>query len=66
MNWETGLRRLARRPDWSTLRVIPWLEKTALVLADVQDEATGALIPVAPRTMLAGRSSGRARWGSRS
>jgi glutamine synthetase len=52
MSWETGYGDYRAVPDWSTLRVIPWLEKTALVLADAQDEATGALVPVAPRTVL--------------
>jgi glutamine synthetase len=52
MSWETGYGDYLAVPDWSTLRVIPWLEKTALVLADVQDEPTGALVPVAPRTVL--------------
>jgi len=52
MSWETGYGDYLAVPDWSTLRIIPWLEKTALVLADVQDEATHSLIPVAPRTVL--------------
>lgn len=52
MNWETGYGDWLARPDWSTLRVIPWLEKTALVLADVVDEPTGALVPIAPRSIL--------------
>ncbi len=52
MNWETGYGDYLNRPDWSTLRVIPWLEKTALVLGDVVDEATGDLVSVAPRTIL--------------
>jgi glutamine synthetase len=52
MNWETGYGDWLADPDWDTLRVIPWLEKTALVLADVRDEESGELIPVAPRTVL--------------
>jgi glutamine synthetase len=52
MNWETGYGDWLAQPDWNTLRVIPWLEKTALVLADAVDEETGELIPVAPRTIL--------------
>jgi glutamine synthetase len=52
MNWETGYGDYLARPDWETLRVIPWLEKTALVLADAVDEATGGLVPVAPRSIL--------------
>lgn len=52
MNWATGYGDYLARPDWATLRLVPWLEKTALVLADAVDEATGALVPVAPRTVL--------------
>lgn len=52
MNWESGYGDWLAAPDWDTLRVIPWLEKTALVLADARDEATGELIPIAPRTVL--------------
>ncbi len=52
MSWETGYGDYLAVPDWSTLRIVPWLEKTALVLADVQEEATGSLIPVAPRSVL--------------
>ena len=52
MSWETGYGDFHADPDWSTLRVIPWLEKTALVLADVRDEEAGTLVPVAPRSVL--------------
>ncbi|MFN8591526.1 MAG: glutamine synthetase family protein [Thermomicrobiales bacterium] len=52
MNWESGYGDYLNRPDWNTMRVVPWLEKTALVLGDVVDEGTGDLIPVAPRSML--------------
>jgi glutamine synthetase len=36
----------------STLRMIPWLEKTALVICDVFDEETGEPVEVAPRQIL--------------
>ena len=52
MNWESGYGDWQARPDWRTLRVIPWLDKTALVLADVVDEATGAAVEIAPRAIL--------------
>src|SRR4051794_12912054 len=32
MNWESGYGDYLARPDWTTLRLIPWFEKTALVL----------------------------------
>jgi glutamine synthetase len=52
MNWESGYGDYLARPDWTTLRLIPWFEKTALVLADTVDEATGDLSPIAPRSIL--------------
>jgi glutamine synthetase len=52
MNWESGYGDYLARADWETLRVIPWLEKTALVLADAVVEETGELVPVAPRSIL--------------
>ena len=52
MNWETGYGDWLADPDWSTMRVLPWLEKSAIVLCDARDEETHALIPVAPRSIL--------------
>jgi glutamine synthetase len=43
---------MAALPDLATIRVIPWLEKTALVLCDLQDETTGEPIEVSPRRIL--------------
>lgn len=52
MNWESGYGDWQARPDWETLRVIPWLEKTALVLADAFDEDRDEAVSIAPRTIL--------------
>ena len=52
MNWETGYGDWIAAPVWDTLRVLPWLEKTALVLSDTIDEETDEEIPVSPRTIL--------------
>jgi len=52
MNWETGYGDWIAEPVWDQMRVLPWLEGTALVLADAVDEETGQEIPVAPRTIL--------------
>jgi glutamine synthetase len=51
MNWETGYGDWIGRQDWSTTRILPWLEGTAIVLCDAVDDA-GTEIPVSPRTML--------------
>src|SRR4029434_1412488 len=39
-------------PAWDSLRIITWLEKTALVLSDTINEETHEEIPVSPRTIL--------------
>lgn len=51
-DWDSGYGDYLNRPDWSTLRIVPWLEKTALVLGDLLDERTGDLVSVAPRSIL--------------
>ncbi|MFC4077640.1 glutamine synthetase family protein [Salinithrix halophila] len=52
MNWNGGYGDWLARPDWNTARRIPWLEKTALVLADAVDEESGRMIEIAPRSVL--------------
>ncbi len=52
MNWETGYGDWIAAPVWDSLRVLPWLEKTALVLSDTIDEETHQEIPISPRTIL--------------
>jgi glutamine synthetase len=52
MNWETGYGDWVASPVWDSLRVLPWLEGTALVLSDAIDEETHREIPVSPRTLL--------------
>ncbi len=52
MGWDTGYGDYAATPAWDSLRVLPWLEKTALVLADATDEDTGEEVQVSPRTIL--------------
>ena len=52
MNWETGYGDWIASPVWDSVRVLPWLEKTALVLSDTIDEETHEEIPVSPRTIL--------------
>lgn len=51
-NWEAGYGDFRARPDLTTLRVTPWLEGTALVLADVLDNTTDQPVPVSPRQIL--------------
>ena len=51
-SWETGYGDFKMIPDMSTMRLVPWLEKTAMVICDVADEHTSELVEVAPRTIL--------------
>jgi glutamine synthetase len=51
-SWDTGYGDLKAVPDMTTLRRIPWLEKTALVICDVLDEETNEPVEVAPRQIL--------------
>ncbi len=51
-DWTRGFQDFRFAPDLATLRVIPWQERTALVLCDVYEETGDALVPVAPRSIL--------------
>jgi glutamine synthetase len=61
-SWETGYQDLAVSPALSTLRTLPWLEGTALVLGDAVSH-DGAPITVAPRQILQGQMTRLARHG---
>jgi glutamine synthetase len=50
-NWELGYGDFRLAPDLATLRRIPWLEKTALVLCDVEWE-DGSPVVASPRQVL--------------
>lgn len=51
-SWEAGYGDYVMRPDLSTLRRIPWLEGTALVICDVLDHHHHEPIPHSPRAIL--------------
>ncbi|PPJ46091.1 glutamine synthetase [Rhizobium sp. KAs_5_22] len=51
-SWEKGYGDYTMKPDLATLRRVPWLEGTALVLCDVQDHHTHADVPHSPRAVL--------------
>ena len=52
-NWEQGYGDFSCVPDLGTLRLVPWLDKTALVLCDVVDEHDKTTpVEVAPRSIL--------------
>jgi glutamine synthetase len=51
-SWDQGYGDMACQPDLATIRTIPWLEKTVLVLCDLLDEETNAPVEVSPRRIL--------------
>ena len=51
-NWERGYGDMHLVPDMATLREASWLDRTAMVLCDVVDDATHGLLPFAPRSIL--------------
>ena len=51
-SWDKGYGDFVMKPDMSTLRRIPWLEGTALVLCDVLDHHTHADLAHSPRAIL--------------
>ena len=51
-SWEGGYGDYVMAPDLTTLRRVPWLEGTAMVLCDVLDHHTHAPVPHSPRACL--------------
>ena len=51
-NWELGYGDFHLAPDMKTLRDASWLDKTALVICDLEDEASHQPVDVAPRSIL--------------
>ena len=50
-SWEQGYGDFELRPDFATLKALPWLEHSALVLCDVVDHH-GEPVPHSPRAVL--------------
>ena len=51
-SWAKGYGDFRPVPDFNTLRVASWLDRTALVLCDVYEEESDDLVPLAPRGIL--------------
>ena len=51
-SWASGYGDYTMVPDLATLRRVPWLEGTALVLCDVQDHTAHEDVPHSPRAIL--------------
>ena len=51
-SWESGYGDYVMQPDLATLRYVPWLDATAMILCDVLDHHTHEPVAHAPRHML--------------
>ncbi len=51
-SWERGYGDYVMKPDLGTLRPVPWLEGTVMVLCDVLDHHTHDEVPHSPRAIL--------------
>ena len=51
-SWKAGYGDYVMKPDLSTLRLMPWLEGTAMVLCDILDHHTHQPVPHCPRAIL--------------
>ena len=51
-SYEQGYGDMLAAADWDTIRIIPWVPKTAMIMCDLFDVTTKELIEVAPRTIL--------------
>ncbi|MBQ2261962.1 MAG: glutamine synthetase [Loktanella sp.] len=51
-SWEKGYGDYVMKPDLATLRLVPWLPATALVLCDLLDHHTHEEITISPRAIL--------------
>jgi glutamine synthetase len=51
-NWQRGYGDFHLVPDPRTLRRATWLDRTAMVICHVEDEASHSLVPYAPRSLL--------------
>ena len=62
-SYDQGYGDMLARPDWDTVRILPWVPRTALVLCDLLDVETGQPIEVAPRTILRRQEEAAAAMG---
>ena len=51
-SYDQGYGDMLARADWDTVRITPWVDKTAMVMCDLFDVDTKELVEVAPRTIL--------------
>jgi glutamine synthetase len=62
-SWAKGYGDFRPVPDFNTMRVASWLDKTAIVLCDVFEEKGDDLVPYAPRGILRNQLARAAKMG---
>lgn len=62
-NWELGYGDFHLVPDLATLRDASWLDRTAIVLCDLQDEKSHQPVSIAPRSILTKQIEGTKKLG---
>ncbi len=62
-SWETGYGDYVMKPDMATLRRVPWLDATAMILCDVLEHKTHKPVPHSPRAMLKNQLAKLAEMG---
>jgi len=62
-NYDLGYGDMVAQADWSTIRITPWVPRTAMILCDLVDVDNGAPIEESPRQILRRQVERAARLG---
>lgn len=62
-SYDQGYGDMLAKADWNTVRVIPWVEKTAMIMCDLLNVDSHELISVAPRSILQAQVDAAAAMG---
>ena len=65
-SYDQGYGDMVARADWNAARVVPWVDRTALIICDVFDVETNTPIAEAPRSILTAQVEAAASMGFRS
>ena len=62
-SYDQGYGDMLAKADWNTVRLIPWVEKTAMIMCDLLNVESHELVEVAPRSMLQAQVDAAAAMG---
>lgn len=62
-SYAQGYGDMLAKADWGTVRLIPWVEKTAMIMCDLLDVESHELVEVAPRSILQAQVDAAAAMG---